>query len=591
VSHVRDEQMGGSRGRPLPPRLDPRAGRPAKPRGGDSGGASRRSSAREDVRERPRPSARPRAGATAAPVGPPPRFGRVLGLTTLGALLPGSAFLAAGARRLGWMFLGASAVAVAIAAWLATAGRKTAVQLAVDPTFLLVVIAGAVAVAVVWSLVVIAGYRMLAPDSTTRGQHLVGGALVTLLALAVAAPAFEVAHLASVQRNLITGLFSDDGQSATVPDTVAADPWGSKDRVNVLLLGGDGGDDRTGVRTDTVMVASIDTETGVTTMFSLPRNLEDLPFPEDSPLADLYPDGFDAGSEAESLLNAVYRNGPAEHPDVLGPTDYPGADFLKLGVGEALGLHIDYFVMVNLDGFSALVDALGGIRVNVNYWVPIGGDPGTGALPNDYISPGPDQLFMGDTALSYARGRFGLSDYQRMDRQRCVISAIVDAADPVTLLSKYQELAATTQDIVLTDIPQSVVGDFVGLALKVKDAGITSVVFDDSVITPAYPDYDLIREHVQDAIGSAAAPAPGASGFGSDSGSDSAAGSDAGAGTAAPAPSGGSESSSGSEGSAGDGGSAAATESPAVDVADACAYDAERAQEEMDKGEPPTRRR
>jgi LCP family protein required for cell wall assembly len=579
VSQVRDERMGASRGRPLPPRLDPRAGRPARPRADASRGDARRTAAPDGVGGPARPTTRPRTGSTAAPVGPPPPFGRVLGLTTLGALLPGSAFLAAGARRLGWTFLGAAAVLVAVGVWLATGGRDTALQLAVDPTFLLLVIAGAVGLAVVWALVVIAGYRMLAPDSTTRGQHMVGGALVTLLALGVAAPAFEVAHLAAVQRNLITGLFSDDGRSATVPDTVAADPWGSKDRVNVLLLGGDGGDDRSGVRTDTIIVASIDTETGGTTMFSLPRNLEDLPFPEDSPLGDLYPDGFDGGSEAESLLNAVYRNGPAAHPDALGPTDNPGADFLKLGIGEALGLHIDYYVMVNLDGFSALIDALGGITVNVNYWVPIGGDPGTGALPNDYISPGPNQHFQGDTALSYARGRFGLSDYQRMDRQRCVIDAIVDAADPVTLLTKYQELAATTQDIVLTDIPQSVVGDFVGLALKVKDAGITSIVFDDTVIRPAYPDFDLIRQHVQDAISGPPAPAA----------TDTDSGSGAGSGTAAPAPSG--ESSSGSTDEASDGGSAAATDSPAVDVADACAYDAVMAQEAMDEGEPPTRRR
>ena len=123
-------------------------------------------------------------------------------------------------------------------------------------------------------------------------------------------------------------------------------------------------------------MASIDTETGDTTLFSLPRNLEDLPFPEDSPLAEVYPDGFWAGSESESLLNAVYRNGPAEYPDILGPTDNPGADFLKLGVGEALGLTIDYYVLVNLDGFSQLVDALGGITVNVNYYVPDRRRPG-----------------------------------------------------------------------------------------------------------------------------------------------------------------------------------------------------------------------
>ena len=49
----------------------------------------------------------------------------------------------------------------------------------------------------------------------------------------------------------------------------------------------------------------------------------------------------------------MYRNGPAEHPDVLVPTADAGADFLKLGVGEALGLDLDYFVLVNSTGSVA----------------------------------------------------------------------------------------------------------------------------------------------------------------------------------------------------------------------------------------------
>ena len=177
-------------------------------------------------------------------------------------------------------------------------------------------------------------------------------------------------------------------------------------------------------------------------------------------------------------------------------------------MGEALGLTIDYYVLVNLDGFSQLIDALGGITVNVNYYVPIGGDPGTGQLPNAYIAPGPNQHMDGERALQYARGRFGLSDYQRMDRQRCMINAIVGAADPLTLLTRYQEIAATTQDIVTTDIPQAVVGDFADLALKVKDAGIQSVVFDNSMIRPAYPDFDKIRTVVQDALLTTPTPTP-----------------------------------------------------------------------------------
>jgi LCP family protein required for cell wall assembly len=492
-------------------------------------------------------------------------------MTAIGALLPGTAFLAAGYRKLGWTLLAGFVALVGLGAWLATGGQHVAVRMAVSPTGLLLIIAVAVAVAVVWSLVVIAGYRVLAPDSTSRGQHMLGSLLVTLLAFGVAAPAFEAAHLAAVQRNLITGLFGDDVESATVPDEAAVNPWGSKDRVNVLLLGGDGGADRDGIRTDTVIVASIDTDTGATTTFSLPRNLEELPFPEDSPLHDAYPDGFWAGAESESLLNAVYRNGPAQHPDILGPTDNPGADFLKLGVGEALGLTIDYYVLVNLEGFSQLIDALGGITVNVNYYVPIGGEPSLGYLPDDYFTPGPNQHMDGWHALAFARGRFGLTDYQRMDRQRCMINAIVSAADPLTLLSRYQQIAATTQDIVTTDIPQSVVGDFADLALKVKGAGIQSVVFDDSVIRPAYPDYDVIRSTVQQALSTTPSPTPTPVEQAPAGGAAPATGTGA---TLAeePAP-------------------AAASESPVTNAADACAYDPVMAQEALDEGEPPTKRR
>jgi len=444
--------------------------------------------------------------------------------------------------------------------WLATAGQRTAVRAAVDPGLLLGVMIGVGVLAALWITVVVLGYRLLLPRRTDRVRQGVGAALVLLLAAAVAVPAVTVVQLAGAQRDLVDTVFAD-GESATVVEPAdPVNPFGDQERVNVLLLGGDGGDGREGVRTDTVIVASIETATGATTLFSLPRNLEDLPFPADSPLGELFPDGFDAGSESESLLNAVYRNGPALYPDALGvPSDNPGADWLKLGVGEALGLPIDFYVLVNLDGFSQLVDALGGITVNVNYYVPVGGEPSLGILPDSYIAPGPDQTMSGPRALDYARGRFGLSDYQRMDRQRCVLDAIVARADPVTLLTRYQQLAATTSDIVSTDIPQSVLDDFVDLAFLVKDAGIRSVVFDDTVISPAYPDYDAIRLLVQQALGTAPAPGP--------------------APTTAP----------GTTTSAPPTSAAPTEEAPVDDVSDACAYDPAAAQAALDAGEPPTR--
>ncbi|WP_448626338.1 LCP family glycopolymer transferase [Geodermatophilus sp. URMC 64] len=487
-------------------------------------------------------------------------FAAALGLTVVGAILPGTAFLAAGRRKLGALTLLVFLALVGGGIYLATAGRRTAVQLAVDSSSLLWVIGGVALVGLLWIVVIAAGYRMLVPAGTRPAKHVLGVLLVLLLAAGVALPAYWGTRLAGAQRGLLDGVFADDRESATVVDT--PNPFGDKARVNVLLLGGDSGPGREGLRTDTVIVASIDTDTGNTVLFSLPRNLEDLPFPEDSPLAEVYPDGFDAGSESESLLNAVYGNGPRDHPDILGPTDDPGADFLKLGVGEALGLHIDYFVLVNLEGFSRLVDALGGITVNINYWVPINGDPGTGELPDDYFAPGPDQHLDGNGALQFARGRYGLTDYDRMARQRCTIDAIIEAADPVTLLRQYQQIADTTQDIVSTDIPRSALDDFVDLAFLVKDAEVRSVVFDTSLIDPAYPDYDAMRQIVRDAIDPPATTTPPTSSAPAD-------------GTTPASP------------TAGE--TPPPAQSPVAEVGDACAYDPQQAAEARAEGKPPSK--
>ncbi|TFV62722.1 LytR family transcriptional regulator [Geodermatophilus sp. DF01-2] len=488
-----------------------------------------------------------------------------LALTVLNTVVPGTAFLAAGRRRLGVITLATLLLLVGGAAWLATAGRRTAAQIAVDPTALTWVFGGILVVGLLWVAVVVAGYRMLLPPRTSRGGQVVGGVLVAALVAALAYPIATAGQVTLAHRGLLDGLFADR-DSATVEDT--PDPFGDQERLNVLLLGGDGGEGREGVRTDTVIVASMDTSTGDTVLFSLPRNLQDLPFPEDSPLAEVYPEGFEGANESDSLLNAVYRTGPAWYPDILGPTDDPGADFLKLGVGEALGLPIHYFVLVNLDGFSRLVDALGGITVNVNYWVPINGIVGE-ELPDDYIAPGPDQHMDGERALDFARGRYGLSDYDRMARQRCAIKAIIDAADPVTLLQRYQRLAATTKDIVSTDIPRSALDDFVDLAFLVKDAEIRSVVFDDTVIDPAYPDYDRIRAIAEEAID----PAPAADDAPTN-------GIPAPSATPSPAPS----PTPSAAPSAG-----ATTDDPAAvtDIGDACAYDPVRAAEARAAGEPP----
>ncbi len=507
------------------------------------------------------------------PKGPPigvggASFPRSLLWTAAGALVPGLAFFVAGRRRIGAVLLGLTAIGLAILLWLATVGQRTALHWAVSPGVLLTVGLVLPVLALVWAVVVAAGYGMVRPMRTSSRQRGISAALVSVLCLAVVLPTVVVSRYAFVQRDLITTVFSVDKQSATTPDNVtAADPWAGQARVNLLLLGGDGAVGREGVRTDTVILASIDTETGDTVLFSLPRNLENLPFPP-GPLREAYPKGFAAaGNEGEQLLNAVYRHVPADHPGILGPTDDLGADALKLGVGQALGLNVDYYMLVNLAGFRTLADSLGGITVNINTWVPINGVTDLGILPDDYLTPGPDQHLNGFQTLWFARGRYGSSDYARMDRQRCVIDAFINQADPVTVLSRYQDLAATTKDIVSTDIPQGLLPSFVDLALRVKDGQSTSVVFDNSVINPAYPDYDLIRATVARAIapppprGSGRSPAPTTT-------------------TAAPTTS-----------ARPPPGQPAATPPPAAqELASSCAYDPVAAEAALKQGKPPTRR-
>jgi LCP family protein required for cell wall assembly len=492
-------------------------------------------------------------------------------LTVLGAVVPGTGLLVAGRRRTGAVVLVLFLALVGFGVWLATAGRQQAVRWAVQSQSLLWIVVGVAVVAALWIAVVVAGWLALRPRPTRWWQSGIGALVVLVLAAAVALPAYEVTRLASTQRGLIDKVFGTH-RSATVAQD--ADPFGDQERVNVLLLGGDSGPGRDGVRTDTVVVASIDTRTGNTVLFSLPRNLENLPFPPGSPLAQVYPDGFTAAREDEGLLNAVYRNGPMLHPGLLGTTDNEGADWLKLGVGQALGLHLDYYALVNMEGFSRLVDDLGGITVNVNYWVPINGIPDSKVLPDDYITPGPNQHLDGYHALQFARGRYGLSDYLRMQRQRCTLNAILEAADPVTVLEDYQQLAQTTQGIVRTDIPQNVLGEFVDEAFKAKKAKVSSVVFDNSVINPAYPDYAKIRSIVSSAIAGPGTP--------SDAAQTSAAPSAAPSTTPAP-----SASTSLATPSAGQ----PAPEAGAVTNLDsACAYNPVQAQAALAAGKPPIRK-
>ena len=362
------------------------------------------------------------------------------------------------------------------------------------------------AVAVVWLLVAVASHRALEPTGLPVGKRLLGALVVVIVTSLVLTPMAAGVQRAFVQRDLIESVAApEDAKSNTTPELAEeeeVDPWANKPRVNVLLLGGDGAPGRDGIRPDTQILASIDTKTGDTVLFSLPRNLQHVPFPEESPLAELYPEGYT--DHEESLLNALFDFVPANHPEVFEGVAYPGGDANKWAVEGALGIDVDYFVLVNLEGFKQLVDALGGITVDVKEDIPIGG---IGTEISGYIEQGENQRLSGREALWFVRSRVNSDDYARMERQRCVIGAIIDEADPVTVFQRYQELAAATKEIVYTDIPAAILPDFVELALQVKDASLRTLPFTNDVINPQDPDFDLMHALAAEALLPPATPA------------------------------------------------------------------------------------
>ena len=125
-------------------------------------------------------------------------------------------------------------------------------------------------------------------------------------------------------------------------------------------------------------------------MFSLPRNMMNAQFPEDSPLHDVFPDGFSGeGDPGTWMLNAVYGQVPELYPGILGESENEGADAIKQAVAGSLGTHVDYYLLINLLGFQQLVDAIGGVTVNINEPVAINGNTDLGIPPTGYLEPGP----------------------------------------------------------------------------------------------------------------------------------------------------------------------------------------------------------
>lgn len=436
-----------------------------------------------------------------------------LGLTVL-ALVPGAGLLRTRYRALGWTLIGLLLAAVAaVGVLLATRGPRALVnsvlRVVVDPSLLLVLAAAIVVGGLVWVASIVLTHRATRPrdaDPVVRW----GLRLATLLCcLLVALPVAQSVRYVGITRDTVqtvtgsTSLQPKAGSTAK-PAAQKEDPWAAVPRVNMLLIGSDAGSDRTGLRTDSMVIASVDTRTGATVLVSIPRNLERVPFPVDNPLHRYFPNGYycpQRGVGNECLINAVWEEALG-HKSEFGNDPNPGLSTLQGVLTEITGLKIDDTTIIDLNGFEQLVDAMGGVYVNNTERLPINGyhlSNGGVAGIEGYIEPGYQKLD-GKQALWFARSRLLSDDYSRMRRQRCLIGAIVDQVDPGTMLARYPQLAQVARQNVQTDVAVGDLPAWVDLVERIQKGGIRSLVFTYDVVNVARPDFAKMKAEVAAAL-------------------------------------------------------------------------------------------
>ena len=438
----------------------------------------------------------------------------------LSAVWPGLGHFKHNTRRALLLINSTLAAAVIGLAYTATRSVTTLLTWSVTRSSLQILMAAALGVLVFRAAVTVDAYRNAALRYRPRRRNVAGrfGTFVTVVVLAViiAAPHVIAIRFAAAQLILLSSVFDatrtetaiptpvstttvrttlapaapgemprssvpvpqTTAAPSTAPSTTTTHPtWDGADRLTIVLLGSDGGFDRTGVRTDTIIVLSIEVATGDAAAFNVPRNWKNLTFPEGTPASERWPEGY------PEIANEVYGLG------LRAPEAFPGIDdtaghAIKSALAQLTGLAIQYYVLLDMQGFVGMIDLFGGIDVYVTETIndrikPIVPD---GPHIDIVVEPG-KYHFDGLTALGYVRSRTKTSDYHRMTRQRCVVGALIDQMTPAEILANYLPLIGLISNHITTDIPLDRMDDLIVLGERLDTSRIVTVNF----IPPEYP--------------------------------------------------------------------------------------------------------
>jgi LCP family protein required for cell wall assembly len=335
----------------------------------------------------------------------------------------------------------------------------------------------------VYSPVPVAHRRTARPPRQRNNWLLVFVAIVLLgAAITFSVGALVIRRLADVADN---AAFTPSAEVAVVstptPGTpaptptvgLAIQPWDGKHRLTILLMGLDKrpAEKGTAFRTDSIIVFSIDPATRSVGLLSIPRDL----------FVDIPTDTVVRVSYGLQRVNAAYVIGELARPGY-------GPQLAMQTVQYNLGMRINHYVVFEFGTVINVVDAVGGIDIDVPYAI---NDP---AYPNMYF--GYDPLYIpaghihmnGDLALKYARTRHQTSDFDRAKRQQQVIMAVRDKILNLgmapTLIARAPELWSQISQTTRSDLTFE---QLLQLALYLKDVpkeNIHQGVIDVGYVSP-----------------------------------------------------------------------------------------------------------
>lgn len=286
----------------------------------------------------------------------------------------------------------------------------------------------------------------------------------------------------------LSGVISDVFVSSGSDAPLAATGDGSTSSAGfktILLLGGDEGPGRWALRTDTMILVTIDEESGRIAMISIPRNMYKMQFPPGSAMADEFPQGF------PELANAIYPYVSA-HEEISATYVrgdlQPEAIALASAISYSMNITIDDYVLVNMQGFLEIIDALGGVTLTLDEKLPMPGNvPGAKTQYPPFIGPG-EVTMDGTTALGFARSRSGDSDYGRMGRQRQLLTAIASQVEGGDILLRFPNLTEIMRWTVRTSLSA---GEFSSLVDRLRSGAAIreSVGLVPPLINPSNPNF------------------------------------------------------------------------------------------------------